>query len=85
MTLNRLARKAFPHSLKRRQVVSAPRQPGDDGPPVAKKKGWAKAKPKAIKRPSKHRVRRDAKPEDRARLEDGDVRPAKPSGPAETT
>jgi 23S rRNA pseudouridine2605 synthase len=28
-----------------------------------KKKGWAKAKPKAVKRPSRHRTRRDAAPE----------------------
>jgi 23S rRNA pseudouridine2605 synthase len=38
--------------------VSAPRRPGDDGRPGAKKKGWAKAKPKA-KRPGRPRVRRE--------------------------
>jgi len=57
--------------------VSAPRLPGDDGRPGAKKKGWAKAKPKAGKRPTKHRVRRDTKAEDGGRPEDGAVRPAK--------
>jgi len=43
--------------------VSAPRRPGDDDRPAVKKKGWAKAKPKAVKRPSRHRTRRDAAPE----------------------
>ncbi|MDH7637961.1 pseudouridine synthase [Sphingomonas oryzagri] len=38
--------------------MSAPRRPGDDGRPGAKKKGWAKAKPKA-KRPGRPRVRRE--------------------------
>lgn len=40
--------------------MSAPRRPGDDGRPGAKKKGWAKAKPKA-KRPGRPRVRREAR------------------------
>ena len=43
--------------------MSAPRRPGDDDRPPVKKKGWAKAKPKAVKRPSRHRTRRDAAPE----------------------
>jgi 23S rRNA pseudouridine2605 synthase len=57
--------------------VSAPRRPGDDGRPVAKKKGWARAKPKAVKRPSKHRVRRDAKPDGAAGADEGGARAAK--------
>ncbi|PXA82986.1 ribosomal large subunit pseudouridine synthase B [Nostoc sp. 3335mG] len=42
-----------------------------------KKKGWAKAKPKARKRPIKHRVRRDAKGEGDARPESDPARPVK--------
>jgi 23S rRNA pseudouridine2605 synthase len=58
--------------------VSAPRRPGDDGRPVVKKKGWAKAKPKAGGRPSKHRARRAPNPKGDAGAEDGAARAAKP-------
>ncbi|WP_454883674.1 pseudouridine synthase [Sphingomonas oryzagri] len=40
--------------------MSAPRRPGDDGRSGAKKKGWAKAKPKT-KRPGRPRVRRESR------------------------
>lgn len=42
--------------------MSAPRRPGDDPRPSAKKAGWAKAKPKANKRPFKVNRRRDSEP-----------------------
>ncbi len=56
--------------------MSAPRRPGDDGRPVVKKKGWAKAKPKAGGRPSKHRAPRA--PKGGVGAEDGAARVAKP-------
>ena len=58
--------------------MSAPRRPGDDDRPPARKKGWAKAKPKAVKRPSRHRTRRDAAPEGDDKTAPGAERAAKP-------
>jgi 23S rRNA pseudouridine2605 synthase len=57
--------------------VSAPRRPGDDGRPGVKKKGWARAKPKAVKRPSRHRPPRAPKPDGDAQPQEHGARPAK--------